>query len=135
MFSLSYYNKIKDVYFSASSIYQYYINIAGAMKSKNKDVFTYQQTIAEIVKEEYKGLLSAETMQQFFLMQLICGINQSAERGVDRKQIKSYVKGYMQKVMEGKRFSRGVVNNFLKSEGVGLLSRLKFKSYHINLYS
>jgi glycosyltransferase involved in cell wall biosynthesis len=134
LFALSYYKKVNDIYFSTSHIYQYYINASGAMKSKNKDVFTYQQTIAETVQKEYKDLLSAETMQQFLLMQLICGINQSEERGVDKKQLKSYIKGYMQEIMEGKHFSRRVVNNFLKSEGVGVLSKVKFKLQYFNLY-
>ena len=96
------------------------------MKSKNKDVFTYQAKIAEVVKNTYKDKLSQEVLQQFLLMQLVCAINQSKERGVDRKQLKEYVKNYMREMMEGKRFSRNVVNNFLESEGVGFLSKIKF---------
>ena len=70
----------------------------------------------------------------FLLMQLVCGINQSKERGVDKKTLKDYVKNYMQEVMEGKRFSRRVINNFLASEGAGILSKVKFKLRNFNLY-
>lgn len=134
LFALGYYKKIRDIHFSQSSIYQYYINMGGAMKSKNKDAFIYQQIIAETVQKEYKDLISEEIMQQFLLMQLICGINQSVERGVDKKQLKSYIKGYMQEIMDGKRFSRRVINNFLASEGAGILSKVKFKLRNFNLY-
>lgn len=127
LFTLLYYRFIQDIYFSTASIYRYYIRESGAMKSKNPMVFQYQQKIASVVKSEYMDILSPETMQQFLLMQLVCGINQSKERGVDKKQIKIYVKNYMEEIMCGKRFSRAVVNNFLKTEGAGFLSKIKFK--------
>ena len=134
LFSLCYYKHIKEIYFSTTSIYQYYINEGGAMKSKNKDVFVYQEKIADVVKNVYKDNLHQKVIQQFLLMQLICGINQSQERGVDSRQIKQYVKNYMKEIMEEKRFSREVVKQFLKSEGVGLLSKLKFKWRYRKIY-
>ena len=134
LFSLNYYKLIKEISFSAKPIYRYFINNDGAMKSKNKDVFTYQQAIAETVKNEYQNLLSPLTMQQFLLMQLICGINQSKERGVDKKQLKQCVKNYMKEIMNGERFSRKVVNNFLNSEGASFLSKIKFKLLNAKIW-
>lgn len=134
LFSLCYYRVIKDIYFSTTPIYVYYINDSGAMQSKNKNVFTYQAKIAAIVKNGYKDYLRLEILQQFLLMQLVCGINQSVERGVDKKQLKSYIKCYMQEIMEGNRFFRRVVNNFLTSEGATFLSKIKFKLSYFKYY-
>ena len=133
LFSLCYYKFIKEIYFFTTHIYKYYINEGGAMKSKNKDVFTYQAKIAEVVKNGYKGCLRQDVLQQFLLMQLVCGVNQSKERGVDSKQIKQYVKNYMKGIMGGKRFSRDVVNHFLEGEGAGFLSKIKFKLLNRNI--
>lgn len=133
LFSLCCYRAVKEIYFSATPIYVYYINEGGAMKSKNKDVFAYQAKIAEVVKNDYKDCLRQDVLQQFLLMQLVCGVNQSKERGVDSKQIKQYVKNYMKGIMEGKRFSRDVVNCFLESEGAGFLSKIKFKLLNRNI--
>jgi glycosyltransferase involved in cell wall biosynthesis len=127
LFSLLYYKAVNQVYFSRKSIYCYYIHNGSAMKSKNSEVFHYQRAIAESVKEIYKKDVSPIVMEQFLLVQFVCGINQSKERGVDKQEIKKYKKEYMQTVMEGKAFSRQTVHNFLKSEGAGFLSKIKFK--------
>ena len=134
LFSLSYYKHIDSICLYPYSIYRYYIHAGSAMKSKNVSVFSYQQEIAKTVKLLYHETLDAVTLQQFLLMQLVCGINQSKERGVAKKILKQYVKNYMQEVMEGKRFSRQVVNNFLNSEGAGFLSKLKFKLKYVQYY-
>ncbi len=127
LFTLNYYKLIKEIYFSKATIYRYFINESGAMKSKNSKIFTYQQSIAETIKKEYQNLLSQSTIQQFLLMQLICGINQSKERGIEKKKIKELTKNYMQEIMGGNKFSGEVVNNFLKSEGASFLSKIKFR--------
>ncbi len=134
LFSLNYYKFIKEIEFFKAPIYKYYINESGAMKNKKIAVFNYQQQIAQTVKKEYKDLLSNSTLQQFLLMQLVCGINQSKERGVDKKQINKNVKNYMQEIMSGKRFSKSVINNFLDSEGASLLSKIKFKIFYAKIY-
>lgn len=134
LFSLNYYKLIKEIEFCKAPIYKYYINESGAMKNKKLAVFNYQQQIAKVVKKEYKDLLSNSTLQQFLLMQLVCGINQSKERGVDKKQINKNAEIYMQEIMCGKRFSKNVVNNFLNSEGVSFLSKIKFKILYAKIY-
>ena len=134
LFSLSYYRFIKHICFYPQMIYCYYIHAGSAMKSKNAAVFSYQQEIAKTVKSLYADDLDITVMQQFLLMQLVCAVNQSKERGVDKKMLKQYVKSYMQDIMEGEHFSRQVVNNFLNSEGVGFLSRIKFKIAYFKYY-
>lgn len=130
LFNLEYSKYAKNITFSDYDIYRWYIIPGSAMHSKNTKVFEYQQKIAESVKNEYKGILSDEVLDQFLLVQLVCGINQSRERGLDKKLLKAYAKAYMTDIMDGKRFSRRVVDNFLKSEGAGLLSRIKFKIFY-----
>ena len=126
-FNLNYYKQIKNIEFKSAPVYLYYIVQGSAMQSKNPKVFSYQQTIAEIVKKEYGNLLLPLIMEQFLLMQLVCGINQSKERGVEGKEIKKLTKKYIQEIMGGKRFSKRVVNNFLNSENASFLSKIKFK--------
>lgn len=132
LFSLAYYKHIESVYFHSQDIYRYFIQEGSAMKSKNTSVFSYQQEIARSIKSLYAGTLGIATMQQFLLMQLVCGINQSKERGVDKKTLKQYKRNYMLEIMEGKRFPRTVVESFLVSEGAGILSRIKFKLSYFN---
>jgi hypothetical protein len=65
------------------------------MHSKNPRVFEYQRLIAEAVQKELAGSLNRATLEQFLLLQLVCGINQSRERGVDRALIRRYAKDYI----------------------------------------
>lgn len=132
-FNLIYYKQIKSFEFKSAPIYLYYMVEGSAMHSKNTKVFSYQQAIAEIIKNEYKDILKTDILEQFLLMQLVCGINQSKERGVDKNEIKKLTKKYILEIMDGKRFSKKVVNNFLKSEGAGILSRIKFKIQNANI--
>lgn len=134
LFSLSYYRIIKHIRFYPQTVYCYYIHAGGAMKSKNTTVFSYQQEIAMTVKTLYSDDLDITIMQQFLLMQLVCGVNQSKERGVDKKVLKQYIKSYMQDIMEGQHFSRQVVNNFLNSERAAFLSKIKFKLRYFKYY-
>ena len=134
LFSLVFYKAVKEIYFSKAQIYKYFINESGAMKNKNHRVFEFQQKIAKTIKKEYQNLLSPLVLEQFLLMQLVCGINQSKERGVNKGQINTFAKNYKQEIMLGKKFSRKAVNSFLKDEGAGFLSRIKFKIKYAKFY-
>lgn len=134
LFSLLYYKFISNISFSIRSIYRYFVNPSGAMKNKNKKVFEYQSSIARIIKDNYRRILGTNVLQQFLLMQLICGINQSIEREVLLKHIKHEVKNYMQEVMGNRYFTKTVVNNFLKSENAGFLSKIRFKLKYKKLW-
>lgn len=126
-FNLMYYKQIKNIEFKSAPIYLYYIVEGSAMQSKNPKAFSYQQRIAEIIKNEYKDILKTDILEQFLLMQLVCGINQAKERGANKKEIKELTKNYIKEIMKGKRFTRRVVNNFLNSENASFLSKIKFK--------
>ena len=126
-FNLMYYKQIKNIEFKNFPIYLYYIVQGSAMQSKNPKAFSYQQRIAEIIKNEYKDILKTDILEQFLLMQLVCGINQAKERGANKKEIKELTKNYIKEIMGGKRFSKRVVNNFLNSENASFLSKIKFK--------
>ena len=126
-FNLLYYKHIKKVEFKKAPIYLYYHTEGSAMNSKNTEVFSYRHQIAQIIKNEYKNILNSLILEQFLLMTLVSAIRLSNERGVDNKQIRESIRKYMKDIMEGNRFSYITVNNFLSSEGVGILSKIKFK--------
>ena len=134
LFNLLYCGYATEVRFATEDIYRWHIVAGSAMHSKNPRVFEYQRLIAEAVKKELACSLNRATLEQFLLLQLVCGINQSRERGVDRALIRRYAKDYMRDIMGGKRFSHRVVDSFLKSEGAGLLSRIKFKICYFGFY-
>ena len=125
MFGLSYYKYCKEIYFSNASIYKYFINISGAMKSKNKEVFYYQTAVADTVVCEYKGLIFDTTKERFLLMQLICGINQSKSNGVVKDEIIKNVKEFKEKF--NVVFTTKTVQEFLSTENAGLLGRIRIK--------
>ena len=125
MFGLSYYKFTRDIYFSTLPIYRYYINQSGAMKSKNKDVFYYQTSVAETVANGYSDLISSAVKDRFLLMQLICAIGQSKANGISKEEIINNVKLYKEKF--NVTFSKKVVKAFLQSENAGLLGKLRVK--------
>ena len=125
MFGLSCYKFAKEIYFSTLAIYRYYINQSGAMKSKNKDVFYYQTSVAETVANGYSDLISDTVKDRFLLMQLICAIGQSKANGISKEEIINNVKQYKEKF--NVTFSKKVVKAFLQSENAGLLGKIRVK--------
>ena len=77
---------------------------------------------------------TAYNSERFIEGTMECAVNQSKERGIDKKALKQYIKSYMQEIMRGKRFSRRVLNSFFVSEGVGFLSKMKFKLSYFKYY-
>ena len=125
MFGLSCYKFAKEIYFSTLPIYRYYINQSGAMKSKNRDVFYYQTSVAEAVANGYDKLISESVKDRFLLMQLICAIGQSKANGIAKEEIINSIKQYKEKF--NVTFSKAVVKAFLRSENAGLLGKLRVK--------
>ena len=125
MFCLSYYKFAKEIKFSTTPIYRYFINESGAMKSKHEKAFDYQVSVAKTVADGYNGLILESVRARFLLMQLVCAIGQAKANGIDKDTIIEKIKEY--KTLFGVKFTSKTVKGFLSTENAGLLGKLRIK--------